>query len=341
MQKIIFLGTDLHGNQTELASKTVRNIVDKIKSTFLILSIQNEKRITESSRKTVIVPKLFSNRMLRLIIQSILLPIYLSSLRIVGYNKIATFWVTNSVYHYLLFRYLKLINYKIYFTVISGYDSNFNNLQFCDIIICQSQRMKEHLGNIFPTKNIVLIYPMVNLSVFQPSGKKIDIVVGSIPYKKEFLNERGIITILESVLRLNTKSIFIFRGDETYNLLSKYQNQNLSMIRKDLNEKDLSNILGESKIVSTLYFKNAPDMPLSAIEGLSCGCTVLCTSNMGISDIVRDEECGVVIEDMNKIDDAIITILENKSFGRNSRKVAEKYFDEDINITKYLTCLSH
>ena len=72
MQKIIFLGTDLHGPPTELAAKTVRDITSNLENNFTILSIQNRKD-NASAENVKILPRFFRNKTLRKILQGIFL----------------------------------------------------------------------------------------------------------------------------------------------------------------------------------------------------------------------------------------------------------------------------
>jgi len=323
MQKTIILGTDLHGNPTELASKTVNNIKKSFKD-YKILSIEHRKERTEQE-DIIIIPKISKNSRIRRIFQALSLPFYLSFSRIAGHNELRTFWVANSYYHSLLFKFLKLIRYKIIFTIISGEDTNLNAIKDCDVIICQSNEMLEKAKKRFPKKEVNLVYPRANLNLFKPSKKDIDIVIPSVPYSVNDFDQRGINEMLDFIKDNTFKVVMIFRSKEPYNFVKSKNIKNLTLINKDLSDKELSNILSKARIMPLIY-KNSPDMPLSAIEGLSSGCAIICTYKMGLSKIIEKNKAGIVIKDFSELRGAINKILSNPEYNKNARKTAEKIF---------------
>jgi hypothetical protein len=141
-----FLGTDLHNKPSELAAKLVRGI----EKNSLIISIQNRKEKVKK-KNTVIVPRVFKNEKLRKIFQGLFLPLYLMRFRKI--KKIYTFWTAEGKYYSFLFWFIKKIGYDLVYTVISGYDKNYDNLKYCDEIICQTNKMMQILMKKFPKKN--------------------------------------------------------------------------------------------------------------------------------------------------------------------------------------------
>lgn len=332
MSKVIILGTDLHGQPTELASKTVRSLKPKIQN-HKILSIQNRKK-REKQKNTSVISRISRNNKIRKLFQSFALPIYLLILRMFGYSNIFTFWVANSYYHKLLFKFLKLIRYKIIFTVISG-EANLSVLKECDKVICQSDSMKKRISKSIPSSKIKIIYPSINLKKFKPSKKTNTVLIPSVPYDVRDFSERGIDKILEFLKKSKLSSIIIFRSDSSYEYVMSQKIQNAKLINKQLSDKELSKITSTSRIIPLLYMKNAPDMPLSAIEGLASGCTIICLNNLGVSDIVQKEKAGIVIKAPSQLNEAIKSVLRNNNYNKNARKTAGKYFKEK-NINSYL-----
>jgi glycosyltransferase involved in cell wall biosynthesis len=327
MQKIIFLGTDLHGDASEHAAKLVRDL----KQFGDVVSIQNRKKREAGSR---IIPKISENPFLRKLFQAIILPFVLLFLR-ANHNKIACFWVADSAYHYFLFLFLKIIRYKIYFTIISGYDKSYDNLGFCDVIICQSERMKRKIEERYPNKQIGIIYPWTDLAIFKPGKRRnYDLIVPSVPYKITDFEERGIDKILELTSKFKIK--IIVRSQEAGDFLK----EKAEVVNKIMSDAELSEVMRDAKAVALFYRKNAPDMPLSSIEALASGCAIVCLDNIGLSEIVIKNKCGIVISEMAEAENAIQKAISDKKTGERARKLAERLFNKQANIKAYEAILT-
>jgi len=332
MSKIIFLGTDLHGSPTELASKTVIQLKSLIKD-YKIVSIEHRKSL-RSQKNTWILSRLVKNSRIRRIFQGLILPLYLAFARICGYNKILFFWVANSKYHRFLFKFLKLIGFNLVFTIISGEDTNIPVLKACDLIVCQSPRMQMHVQRVISKSKVRLIRPAVDTHLFKPSSKKSGIIIPSVPYSLGDFKDRGIDKILSFLEKTSLPATMIFRSKEAYDYVKSQKIKNLKLINKDLSDKELSEIMAKSKIMPLVYTKS-PDMPLSAIEGMASGCAIICTEHMGLVDIIKDEKAGIVLKSEKGLFKALSKISNNPRYNKNARKAAEKYFDIK-NLNKYL-----
>jgi glycosyltransferase involved in cell wall biosynthesis len=329
MDKDLFLGTDLHGSKTELCSKLVNDLLEEF-HTSKALSIQNIKGYVSEKRK-IILPRIFKNNLLRKSSQGILIFVYVFLLRF-SYNRIFTFWSVGR-FHYILFKFMKFLRYKIIFTVITDYEKDYSSLKFCDVIICQSDKMGRFIQKKFPDRNVKIIYPWTNLDLFVPKKKSVKLIVPSIPYKTEGFQNRGIDKIISLIKKEKLKSTIIFRSKESYEYVKALNLKNCKLIYKVLNDADLSKEISPCEIMPLIYVKNIPDMPLSAIEGLAAGCKIICTSRMGLSDIIKKEKCGIIISEKDELMFAIK--ITNKISSENCRNVAKKYFDKKINIKKY------
>jgi len=328
MSKVVILGTDLHGNPTELASKTVLR-VKKLFPKHKILSIEHRKPI-QKTKDTLIIPKLIDNSRIRRTFQALILPFYLLALRFLGYNNLLTFWVANSKYHQFLFKFLNLIRFKTYFTIIAS-KPNFSSIKYCQVLISQSKEMfneaKKH------HENVKLIYPSISLDIFKPTKKEDLIVIPSVPYSVSDFSDRGIDFLLQFLDKHHAKAIMILRSQESYEFIKSKKIKNLTLINKDLSDKELSSILSKAKIMPLIY-KESPDMPLSAMEGLASGCAIICKNNLSISNIIKEYKSGISIKQDNEFESAIKKILSNPSYNKNARKTAEEYFSQD-NIKNY------
>lgn len=331
MSKIIFLGTDLHGPQTELAAKSVAKLKKLAKGSMLVSIEHRKKNIRQ--KDTAIIPKIFPNSRIRKILQAVILPVYLMRLRTKGYGRIFSFWVANKRYHRYLFKFLKLLGYQIVFTIISGKETNMSVLKECDLVICQSTEMKEKVDK-FGVKKTQLIYPGVDLAIFRPGRKKSGIVIPSVPYSIKDFDSRGINDVLGIIKENSLPASVIFRSEEAYRFVKGLGIPGVRLINKNLGEKEIAKIMGLAKVIP-LYYKDSPDMPLSAIEGLASGCAVICSGNMGLSEIIAREKCGAVVKNRKELENAIKKHLTEDSGQKNARKAAEKYFDIDIQLKKY------
>ena len=319
----------MHGASSEHASKLVRDLRENI--TGEVLSIENRKGFSER-RNEIVLPKLFSSNILRKFFQAVMLPIYLTFLR-TNHKTIFTFWTPNGGYHYLLFMFLKIIRYDIIFTVISGYGKNYSCLRYCDSIVCQSNKMTKFIRSMFPNKKIFLIYPWTDLRLFNPGNKKNLMLVPSVPYKIADFEERGIWQLIKILKENKIKAKVIFRSKESFDYFKGLKLENVECIYKILRDYELAEIMKDCKVIPLLYNKDAPDMPLSAIEGLSSGCAIVCTSDLGLSEIIEKEGAGI-ISDKKGFGSSINKALK-ENFNSNARKAAEKYFKKE-NIKNYI-----
>jgi len=198
--------------------------------------------------------------------------------------------------------------------------------------------MQKHLLKKFPTKDIEVVYPWVDLKVFKSKKKQNKLIIPSVPYKIKDFEERGINKILKIIKEKNLKSKIIFRSLESYKYIKKMEIKNSILINDILSDENLSKLMADCKIIPLIYSENSPDMPLSAIEGLASGCAIICSKNLGISDIIRRNKCGIIVKNdsENEIINAITKIFKSKSYNKNARKTAEKYFDKSKNLKKIL-----
>ena len=170
--------------------------------------------------------------------------------------------------------------------------------------------------------------------MFKPWKKRNILLIPSIPYKASEFKERGIDKLINILKKAKIKSTIIFRSKESYDYFKKLNLENARLINEILADKKLAEIMSSAGIIPLIYLKNAPDMPLSAVEGLASGCALICTENMGISDMVKTGKCGIIVKSDKDIINAIGKISKNSS--KNARKMAEKYFDKEQNIRRYL-----
>lgn len=331
-KEIILFGTDLHGNKTEHAAKLVQMLKQGIKSSKII-SIQNIKKI-RNKEETIVIPRLFKNEKMRKIFQGILLPFYFMWQRR-NSNKIFFFWTPNGKIYYFFLKFIDLLKYQTFFTIISGYEKDYSLLKFCNVIICQSRKMQNFILKKFPRKKVVIIWPGVDQNYFTPQNKKkIDLLIPSIPYKIQNFEERGVYDLIKILKEEKFTSTVIFRSSESYEYFKKLKLKKSKLVYKSLTDEELSKIMKLSRIVLILYKNNSPDMPLSAIEGICSGCKIICSDGMGLSDLVKKKRLGIVLKKISDLEKSIKKIKKEKpSF------LVRKIFDKKTNIEKYRNIL--
>jgi len=341
MQKTIIFGTDIHAVQaTELAGKLVRDLEKELGDNCTILSLENRKKPEKAKNKWVI-QKFFSSDILRKFIQAILLPLYLIILRFKS-NKILSLWTLNGKYAGFALRFMKILRYEVFFMVLSSYDKDYSLLSICDKIICQSPKMQNFLQSDYGLRNTVLIYPWTNLEVFQPKKKIKKIIIPSVPYKIKDFEGRGMPKIIEFLKKSEIPATIIFRSKESADYFKKLSLKNVKLINKGLSDIELAKIMAESMIMPLIYSSNAPDMPLSAIEGMASGCIIICSDRMGISEIVVKNRCGIILKNSGSesLKNAVGYALKKQNiYSKNSRKTADDYFRAKKNISKILSLL--
>jgi len=83
------------------------------------------------------------------------------------------------------------------------------------------------------------------------------------------------------------------------------------------------------------------NLPNTMLESMSCGTPVVAFNTGGISDVVKHNENGLIVEKGNErmFADAILNLIldteKRKTFGINSRKRIENYFTDKIQGQKY------
>ena len=330
MQKVIFLGTDLHGAPTELAATLVTRLQRNTPGSH-ILSLQYRKPFVQKTNITII-PKIFNNIYFKRIAQAITLPLDLIKLRRLGYNTISSFWTTGTLYHKLLFCAIKKMGYRIIYTAITQHEHlNLSVLRSCDEIVAQSPKAYDYLKIKLPGKKINLIWPGIDLEAFKPGVKRYDLIIPSVPYDVKDFDGRGINKIIKIIRENNLSAVIIFRSREAYEEVGKMKIKNVRLVYKSLTDAELSWLVGQCKVMP-LFYEDSPEVPLSAVEGLACGCTLVLSDNIGICEIVKKNNCGAIARNELELEELVKKFVK-KDVVNNCRKVAEKYFDF-VNMVK-------
>lgn len=179
-------------------------------------------------------------------------------------------------------------------------------------IIAQSKRTKNQLISmgVNPSK-IILIYPLIDLSKFKysepPPEDEFRILFASSPNLEvpgeDNFRDKGLPLLLEAFKEFarnnNTKLYIVWRGKYNEQLSKKINELNL--------EKDVKVINGivnmpemyakvHITVIPFLDLWRSPEIPMSALESLTCGRPVVTTDVGEIGETVREYKCGCVSE---------------------------------------------
>ena len=122
--------------------------------------------------------------------------------------------------------------------------------------------------------------------------------------------------------------------------LNTHTSENLIII--DYFRPDIKNIIALADIMVLPSFYRE-GVPRTLLEGLSLSKSIITTNNVGCKEVVEDGKNGFLIpvKDspalVEKLKILMDDDLKRNSFGEYSRRMAEKYFDEKIVISKILT----
>lgn len=215
-------------------------------------------------------------------------------------------------------------------------------------IVVESLRDREKLiAHGFESNKVIVIFPGTDLSVFNdlipPPKGRFKILFASSPFSLEYMKPRGVRLLLEAAKIKNDVDFVLLwrkRGG-TLNLLQQWISElsltNVKVIHEDITHINRLFVDSHATIVPFTSEKNTKSCPNSAVESLATGRPVLVSNKVGLADIVKAEQSGVVFEP--RIDSLVtaITSLQQRyaSLKENSRKCANKYFDEKLFLDSY------
>lgn len=200
-------------------------------------------------------------------------------------------------------------------------------------VIVQSERTKRQLLEIgVDGKKIQLLFPLINFSKFnyvEPNNSKVfTILFASAPTiedpDEDNFSDKGVHLLLEAFKKFSDsgkydcKLILIWRN--AYNqrlsdLLNSFQlNEKVEVINSIVEMKSYYLQADVTIIPYTTLFRS-PEIPLSALESIACGRPVITTNIGEISDIIKENACGVVSNpDVLSLFSAMIDCKENYYF---------------------------
>lgn len=240
----------------------------------------------------------------------------------------------------------KLENRSVIFTgcsEVSNISLMADQLKKCSAVVAQSQTMKQKLisSGLHPSK-VKLIYPGYpeNTFTYQPSSSStFQILFASAPLFPENFQSRGVPLLLDvlSFTRDDFSFLFLWRG-RCNNELSNSMSPRLQIVNRKI--ENMNEIYGRvhATIAPFTSMNGNKSCPNSIVESILAGKPVLVSNLVGISDIIKRYECGVVFEpNRRSLVAAIRELISNYSYYQaNCHKCADERFRFDIFCKKYL-----
>ena len=200
----------------------------------------------------------------------------------------------------------------------------------------------------FAANKLSVIYPGIDLSQFRHckvSNEPFKILFASAPLADidNVFYSRGVKLMLDSTEYLSqVRFVFLWRkgcSKLLYTLKTKLKinASSLSIINEIVPKMNPYTANVHAVIAPFTSSWGTKSCPNSIVEGLASGKPVLVSTKVGISDLIKQEQCGVVFEPT--IDGLVCAVEDLKSnyrlYQSNSRRVAEEYFSINAFINNY------
>lgn len=220
----------------------------------------------------------------------------------------------------------------------------------CRFVTHAERTTKQLVAWGFPPDHIRLIYPGVDLEVFRPSSRsasmplpaprpdrdRFRIVFATTPNWKDGIRVRGVDLILEAARRLPDVDFYLlwrpWAGAEQ--LVEHVRAAAPHNVRISLGlVRDMAAVYqaADATIAPFLSESGTKICPTSLLESLACGRPLLVSSHVGISDLVRDERCGVVFEPtVDGLCEGVRELQRHHAvYSSHARPCAERHFDPE------------
>lgn len=226
--------------------------------------------------------------------------------------------------------------------------------------ICKGIERRSQKG-----KEIVLIPNGCDLDLFSPGNREDLKIEGVLPTDKVavFTGAHGIANGLDAVLdaanvllqrgRTDIKLLFVGDGKLKPMLVKRVQNENLTncLFLGQMPKAELSNIVCCADIgmqilanIPAFYYGTSPN---KFFDYITAGRPVLNNYPGWLADIIKENNCGVVVEPNNPeaFADGIIHLADNpklrEELGCNARRLAEKEFDRNKLGHQFVDFIEH
>ena len=206
-----------------------------------------------------------------------------------------------------------------------------------DMLVVECKRDERRVIDYgIKAEKVALIYPAVNIDAFSyqhPADRfKVGFASSPISNDRQGINKRGVGLLLLVAREMPDVDFVLLWREKHYSalkgLINKSTSGNVSVLNRIL--PDMNTFYGgmHCTILPSKCADDCKPCPNSIMESLSAGKPVLVSNNVGISDIIEQEGCGLVFE--AEVGDIIAKINEMRdnydTFQSKTRWTAEQYF---------------
>lgn len=216
-----------------------------------------------------------------------------------------------------------------------------------DKFIVQSKKDGSDIIKMGVNKTKVkLIFPGIDLNKFtyiESTEEKFTLLLASSPLMKSHIIKKGVKFLIDS-LPDDVNLIILMRNKfiKEIKALVK-EKKNIKLINEPIT--DINKIFGlaHATVYFPLYKEVAKSCPFSVMESLAAGKPVLVSDVVGISDLIKTEDCGIVASKSKRSFIKALYNLRHNYFNlqKNCRKTAEKYFSIEEFIKKHYELYSN
>jgi len=248
------------------------------------------------------------------------------------------------------YHYLKAIKRKPVILTAISVDGmlSIEHYQKVDKVVVECNRDRDTLLSYgFRPDKIELIYPGVDLSAFDSGNQlaegRFKVLFLSSPFSFEYMEPRGIQLLLNVAKILEDVEFILLwrkRGD-TYPKVTKWIKElslpNVKLMHEDVKDMREMYIKTHATVLPFTTDKFTKSCPNSAIESLTARRPLLISDEVGVSDIVQSEACGVVFNPtVEGLKEAIVKLQHGYfDYQKKARSCAIKYFDKSRFIQSY------
>lgn len=215
-----------------------------------------------------------------------------------------------------------------------------------DVIVLESERDRITLEAIgIDSQKISLVYPGVPIRDIQspPGDAPFTILFASSPIAKDSrsFQRRGVSLLIRLARRVpDCRFIFLWRHTHTEmlsKLLSEAGVRNVEVVNKIV--PNIEEVLKDvhATILSPENSDECKPCPISLVESLACGRPLLVSNQVGIADLIEQEDCGVIFApNPTEAKEAVRKLQNNYTdYMAKAQPTASKYFSVEKFIHKY------
>lgn len=215
------------------------------------------------------------------------------------------------------------------------------NLNRADKMIVLSDSWKEFFEKLIPADRIEVLPNAVKI----PENCEKDYNNQDILFLGRLCKDKGIDELIDAVCELHQEfpKVHLYLGgvweDEELRQKAEQYAEFITFLGW-IGSREKNRMLRKCSIFTLpSYFEG---MPVSVLEGMAYGCTVVVTPVGGLQTIIKNEENGILVDRKSKdsLKDGLVKVLNHtdkkQKLGINARKTIRENYEIDRNIEKLL-----